>query len=83
MTQCYEEAFFCIDENGAEIGIDRGKLEFAMTAMAYNKYWESWEIEQVNDQLEKLWVDFANSPYYSLDQSYLQCCHDFFQSKIY
>lgn len=82
MTQSYEEAFFCVDENGTEIGIDRNKLEFSLVVTAYNQHWQSWDIENVYDQLEKLWVDFANSPYYTLDQSYLQCVHDFCQSKL-
>lgn len=81
-NQSYEEAFFCVDENGTEIGIDRGKFEFALQVMAYNIPWQSWDIEDIHAELEKHWVEFANSPYYTLDQSYLQCVHDYCQSKF-
>lgn len=81
-NQSYEEAFFCVGENNTEKGIDRGKFEFALQVMAHNIPWQSRDIEDIYAELEKLWVEFANSVYYQLDQSFLQSIHDFCQSKF-
>lgn len=75
MTQCYNESFFTE-------GIDRNKFEFALTLIAYAQDFLNSDFEDIYLQLDKYWSEFTQSEFYTADQSYLQCCHDWCQNEF-
>lgn len=76
MTHSYESVFF----DGE--AIDRNKFEFALTIIAYSQESLNCDFEELCEQMDNYWAEFTKSEFYNLDQSFLQCCHDWCQNEF-